>query len=88
MDNQATDSDQPLEVNYWRILLQLELIALLVAFVMPVAPSKTGSKWSPGSLFFEEPAYLHDVAIWFFILGLSFALLVAGAVIKEHRDGT
>jgi hypothetical protein len=61
----------------WKGLLALESIALAIALVAPVTPSKTGSTWSPAELFAPEPTYLQDVLASFILVNLMFVVLAA-----------
>jgi hypothetical protein len=57
-------------------LLALEAIAVLIALAMPITPSKTGSTWSPASLFWPDPNYLQKVAVSF--VGVNLLLVLIG----------
>ena len=46
-------------------LLLTEATALLIALVMPVTPSRTGSDSSPAELVWPEPTYRQEVLFWF-----------------------
>ena len=59
--------------------LAVEGFALLIALVTPITPSKTGSKWRPGSLLSADPTYLLDVVVSF--LMVNALLLVIGVAI-------
>lgn len=56
-------------------LLALEAIALLIALAVPITPSKTGSKWTPASLFWPDPTYLQEVAVSFVAVNLLVVLI-------------
>jgi len=56
-------------------LLVLEVIAVLIALVEPVTPSKTGSKWSPAQIFTADPSYVEKVLVSFVAVNLLFAIL-------------
>jgi len=53
----------------------LEVIALLIALVEPITPSKTGSKWSPAETFTVDPSYLEKVLASFISVNLLMAIL-------------
>jgi len=55
--------------------LVLEFIAVLIALVEPVTPSKTGSKWSPAQIFTDDPSYLQKVLASFVAVNLLIAIL-------------
>lgn len=70
-------------------VLTLEAIALGIAIVTPVTPSKTGSTWSPAHLFSADPTYLEEVGASFvlvniLLLGLG---LLAWALSRGSRSG-
>lgn len=50
----------------------------MIALVMPITPSRTGSKWNPASLFWPEPTYLHAVLVWF--VATNLLLVIIGVV--------
>ena len=54
-------------------------VALMIAMVMPVTPSKTGSEWSMAELVFREPSYVQEVAVYFVLTNLLF--LVTAAIV-------
>lgn len=56
-------------------VLVIEFIALAIALVSPVTPSKTGSSWSPAELFAAEPSYPQKVLAAFVTVHLIIALL-------------
>ena len=58
-----------------RALLVLESIALAIALVAPVTPSKTGSYWSPAELFVASPSYPEKVLASFVLVNLMMAFL-------------
>jgi hypothetical protein len=57
-------------------LLATQAIALGIALVTPVTPSKTGSTWSPANIFSTDPTYLEKVGASFVLVNLM--LLVLG----------
>jgi len=72
-----------------RGLLVLEAIALAIALVSPVTPSKTGSTWSPAELFSEAPSYPQKVLAAFVTVNLMLLLLglAAAVAIKIGESG-
>lgn len=60
-------------------LLLVEGVALAIALVTPVTPSKTGSDWTFADLVWEEPSYVQEVAASFVVVNLL--LMVIGLVI-------
>ena len=63
-----------------RLLVLMEVSALLISLVMPVTPSRTGTRWSPAEFVWPDPSYLQQVSIWFVITngvaGLMVGLMV------------
>lgn len=62
----------------WHGLLLAEGAALMIALLMPITPSKTGSDWSVSELFIPGPSYLQEVLVYFAFTNL---LLLVIAVI-------
>lgn len=57
----------------------VEAIAVGIALVTPITPSKTGSTWSPAHLFSPDPTYLEQVVASFVVVNLlllAFGLFV------------
>ena len=72
-----------------RGILAVEGIALGIALVMPVTPSKTGSTWTPADAFWEDPSYLQEVAVAFVVVnGLMAVIALFGWVYVRfiHKD--
>jgi hypothetical protein len=69
-----------------KAILVIEAIALGIALVSPVTPSKTGSRWSPAELFTPEPSYLQQAAAAFVTANLIM-LLFGIAVFVALRLG-
>lgn len=59
-------------------VLLTEATALLIALVMPVTPSRTGSTWSLAELVWPEPSYAQEVAVYF--LATNALILVIGGI--------
>jgi hypothetical protein len=53
----------------------LESIALAIALVTPVTPSRTGSTWSPAEIFTNDPSYLEKVLASFVTVNLLMVFL-------------
>jgi hypothetical protein len=60
-------------------VLLVEGVALAIALVTPVTPSKTGSDWTFADVVWEEPSYLQEVAASFVVVNLL--LMFIGLVI-------
>ena len=65
-------------------VLWAEAVALVIALVTPITPSKTGSTWSPANIFSENPTYLEKVAASFVVVNLLLVVLglVAWVVVR------
>lgn len=67
-----------LESPPWtRIALLVEAAAAGVALLIPIAPSTTGSEWSPARLLWPQPSYAGEVVMWFLLINVL--ILIAGA---------
>jgi hypothetical protein len=69
-------------------LLALETIALLIALAVPITPSKTGSTWTPASLFWPEPTYLQEVVVAFGVVNLLLGIIGVAAWIAFKLGGS
>jgi predicted TIM-barrel fold metal-dependent hydrolase len=58
-------------------LAVIEGIALAIALVAPLTPSKTGSTWSPAELFTAQPSYLQQLLATFVAVNIIMAFLGA-----------
>lgn len=71
----------------WAVgLLAMQAIALGIALVMPVTPSKTGSTWSPADLMWEDPTYLEKVFASYVVVNLLLVLLGLIAWVVSKRE--
>ena len=59
-----------------RIAFLVESAAAVIALLLPITPSKTGSIWSPATLIWPEPSYPQEVLMWFALTNAL--LLIAG----------
>lgn len=76
---QSGGEDRGSRLPDWAVaVLLVEAIALLIGLAMPITPSKTGSTWSPAQLFWPDPSYLEEVAVYF-VMG-NLLMLVIGLV--------
>ena len=73
--------------EWWRAVLVVEAVALMIALVTPITPSKTGSTWSPANMFWAEPSYLQEVGASFVVVNLMM-LVIALAVWIVARLGS
>ena len=69
----------------WQIVLGLEAIAAMIALVMPLTPSKTGSTTGIPHLFFDEPTYLQEIAVHFVATNALIGLIALAAWIWLRR---
>jgi len=65
----------------------IESIALAIALVTPITPSKTGSMWSPADLMWTDPTYLQKVAASFVVVNLLIAVLGLAALAVAKWSG-
>lgn len=68
------------------VLLMTQGLALLIALVTPVTPTKTGSKWSPAELFLADPSYLEKVLASYVVVNLLMAVIALLAWVSVRRD--
>ena len=71
-----------------RPALAVEGMALMIALVTPVTPSKTGSKWRPGSLLSEDPTYLLDVLASFLMVNALILVIGVAVWITAKSSGS
>ena len=70
-------------------VLVTQSIALGIAVVMPLTPTKTGSTWSPAHFFSTDPTYLEKVGASFvFVNVLLLVLGLVAWVISTRRGGS
>lgn len=67
-------------------LLATQAIALGIALVIPVTPSKTGSTWSPANIFSADPTYLEKVGASFVLVNLMLLALGIAAWVVSRWD--
>jgi hypothetical protein len=67
-------------VTRWKLLVLVEVAALGIAMVMPVTPSKTGSRWIPAELVFADPSYGQEVLVYFVLANIVFGVFAAALV--------
>lgn len=69
-------------------VLWAEAVALVIALVMPLTPTKTGSTWSPANLFSTDPTYLEKVVASFVVVNLLLVVLGLAAWVVLRRSGS
>lgn len=82
------DEDPPASVPGWVTgVITLESIAVAIALVAPITPSKTGSTWSPADVIWTDPTYLEKVAASFVTVNAMIIVigLVAWLALKLGR---
>lgn len=67
-------------MSRWRLLVLMETAAFLISLVMPVTPSRAGTRWSPAEFVWPDPSYLQQVSVWFVITN-AVALLMGGCLV-------
>ncbi len=72
MDNQEE------RFTIWHGLLLTEGPAIVIALLLPITPSKTGSGGSIADLFIADPSYLQEVIVSFVFVNLL--LLILGVI--------
>lgn len=59
----------------WAGLLIAEAIALMIALILPVTPSRTGRTWSPAEIVLDDPSYLAQVVGGFVMIHCIYVCL-------------
>jgi len=74
-----------------RGLAAVEAIALMIALVMPLTPSKTGSDLRPGNVLFQDAGYLEHVLVGFLLVHVILLVLALAVwivtLVSEGRSG-
>jgi hypothetical protein len=79
-------SDQPEDqFPRWKLALVIESIPVMIGLVMPITPSKTGSKFSPAAWLFGEASYWMDALIWIVITNIMLGILLVIALIMVRK---
>lgn len=84
------DEDPQTSVPGWITgVLTLVFIALAIALVAPITPSKTGSTWSPANAIWTDPTYLEKVVASFVTVNVMIIVigLVAWVALKLFPPG-
>ncbi len=69
-------------------VLAVQFMALLIGLAMPITPSKTGSDGSLAELFFRNPGYLQEVAVYFVLTNLLIGAMILAAWVWERLRRT
>ena len=67
------------------ILILVEATVLMIALIMPVTPSKTGSSWNPAGLIWPDTSYAKEVVAWFIVAHILLAIVGVGIWIVTRR---
>jgi hypothetical protein len=68
-------NDETERFTVWHALLLAEGAALMIALLMPITPSKTGSDRGLAELFTSEPSYMEEVVVYFALTNLLLLIL-------------
>ena len=68
------------------VFLLVEFVVFVIALLMPVTPSKTGSDGSLADHFFEEPTYLQEVLVYFVFGHAVLAVMALVGLILWKRE--
>lgn len=78
----------PEQFTVWHGLLLAEGAAVLIALLMPITPSKTGSDWTLAQLFIPDPGYLQEVLAYFLFTNLVLLAIAVICVLWLKFKGT
>jgi hypothetical protein len=81
-------NDESERFTVWHGLLLAEGAALMIALLMPITPSKTGSDGGLAELIIPDPSYLQEVVVYFILTNLLLLVLAVMVAIwlKIKRD--
>lgn len=83
--NAPSRPDPPSRIPEWLTgILVTQSIALGIALVAPITPSKTGSTWSPANFFSSDPTYLEKVGASFVLVNLLLLALGLAALVVSR----
>jgi hypothetical protein len=71
---------------WWQIGLFIEAAVLIVALLMPITPSKTGSDSGMAGYFFEAPTYVHEVLVGFVLTNALLLVIGVAVFVWVRRD--
>ena len=69
-----------------KIFLLIEAIALFIALIMPITPSKTGSDTNLADWFFKDPNYFQEVLIHFIFINIIFVFIGIALMIWKKNQ--
>jgi hypothetical protein len=79
-------TDESRQISGWQVFLLIEFAVLLIALLMPVTPSKTGSDWTPAALFFPDPNYWQEVLVYFAFTNIMVGILAVVVMLWWRRQ--
>ena len=79
MDSDSGEKPKAGVPMWLAVLLWAEAVAVLIALVMPITPSKTGSTWTPAHVFSADPTYVEKVTASFVLVNILLAVLGCAA---------
>lgn len=65
--------------TFWHGLLLAESAAIMIALLMPITPSKTGSDRGIADFLIPEPSYLQEVVVYFILTNIL--IVIIGVII-------
>lgn len=87
-NERPSEADRRRSLRDWLVaVLVTESIALGIALVTPITPSKTGSTWTPADFFSPNPTYVEKVAASFVLLNAIVLGLGMAAWLISRRGG-
>ena len=69
-----------------KIFLLIEVIALFIAMIMPITPSKTGSDTSLADWFFKDPNYFQEFLFHLIFTNIIIAFVAIGYFIWSRTQ--
>ena len=84
--------DKKLKLSYrWQIFFGIELILLIIAMIMPITPSKTGSTTKLAEWFIKNPSYFEEVLFYFIfenviVIILAVVYLIWSRITKKRVE--
>ena len=67
--------NEPNKYKDWQAYLLIEIVLIIIALIIPISPSKTGSDSSLADWFSDNPSYLEKVFFNFLLLHLLVLLI-------------
>ena len=75
----------------WKIFFLIEIILLLISMMMPITPSKTGSRTKLAEWFINNPSYFEEVFFYFLfeniiVIILAVIYLIWSRITKKNVE--